>query len=223
MKLSKLKELLESGSITREEYEEMAKLAEPDEPNEPSGQNEPNEPNEPDDELEGKIQRAVDRATNKLGNENKSLREELTKLKNEKLTAEERAALEKKEKEAELEKRERELLDKENRLYAVKAIKKANLDDGSDSALDLVEFVMAEDEERIDTKVKAFSRLVDKLVKAEVERTFKKNGGKPGGGSGGGGTADNPYKKETFNLTKQMELEMNSPEEAKKLMAEAGV
>lgn len=220
MKLSKLKELLENGSITQEEYEAMAKSAEPDEPNEPSG---PDEPNEPDDDLEERIQRAVDRATNKLGNENKSLREELTKLKNEKLTAEERAELEKKEKEAELEKRERELADKENRLYAVKAIKKANLDDGSDSALDLVEFVMDEDEERIDAKVKAFSKLVDKLVKSEVDRVFKKNGGKPGGSSGGGGgTPDNPYKKETFNLTKQMELELNDPDEAKRLKEEAG-
>lgn len=220
MKLSKLKELLENGSITQEEYEAMAKSAEPDEPNEPSG---PDEPNEPDDDLEERIQRAVDRATNKLGNENKSLREELTKLKNEKLTAEERAELEKKEKEAELEKRERELTDKENRLYAVKAIKKANLDDGSDSALDLVEFVMAEDEERIDAKVKAFSKLVDKLVKSEVDCVFKKNGGKPGGSSGGGGgTPGNPYKKETFNLTKQMELELNNPDEAKRLKEEAG-
>lgn len=212
MKLSKLKELLEEEAITQEEFDKLKETAEDDTDD---GKK------EPEDDLDEKIQRAIDRATNKLGNENKTLRDELAKLKKEKLSDEERAELERKEKEEELSKRERELKDKENRLYAVKAIRKAKLDDGSDTSLDLVDFVMADTEEDIDKKVKAFGALVDKLVKAEVEKTFKGNGGNPNKGAGGGGTANNPYKKETFNLTKQMELELNNPEEAKRLKAEA--
>ena len=212
MKLSKLKELLETEAITQEEFDQLKETAEDDTKDDDK---------DGKDDLEERIQRAVDRATNKLGNENKTLKEKLAKLEKEKLSDEERAELEKKEKEEELNRRERELRDKENRLYAVKAIRKAKLDDGSDTSLDLIDFVMAETEEEIDKRVKAFGELVNKLVKAEVEKTFKENGGNPKRGAGGGGTADNPDKKEPLNLTKQMELEINNPEEAKRLKAEA--
>lgn len=217
MKLSKLKELLEKELITQEEYDQMAETAEDD-------TQQTTQTTNLEDDLEERIQRAIDRATNKLGNENKTLRAELDKLKKEKLTDDERAELERKEREGELERRERELKEKENRLYAVKAIKKAKLDDGSDSSLELIEFVMADSEEEIEKRVKAFGALVNKFVKAEVDRTFKQQGGNPDRGAGaGGGTANNPYKKESWNLTKQMELELNNPEEAKRLKAEAGL
>ena len=219
MKLSKLKELLENGDITQEEFDAMKETAEDD----TQDDGKPEEDNKEDD-LDKKIQAAIDRATNKLGNENKSLRKELDRLKKEKMTDEERAEAERKEREDELTRREREIKEKENRLYAIKAIKDAKLDDGSNNALELVEFVMADEEEDIDKRVKAFSHLVNKFVKAEVDKTFKKNGGTPPTGVGGqGGSKDNPYKKETFNLSKQMELELNNPEEAKKLKAEAGL
>ena len=42
----------------------------------------------------------------------------------------------------------------------------------------------------------------------------------PEGGAGGG--KDNPWSKENWNLTKQMELEINDPELAKSLKASAG-
>ena len=217
MKLSKLKELLETEAITQEEYDQLAETAEDDtQKSDDDGSKE--------DDIDEKIQKAVDRATNKLGNDNKKLREELEKLRKEKMTDEERAEAERKERESELERRERELKEKENRLYAVKAIKKAKLDDGSDSSLELVEFVMAENEEEIEKRVKAFGNLVAKFVKAEVDKTFKEQGGNPGKGAGNsGGTANNPYKKETFNLTKQMELELTNPAEAQRLKAEAGL
>lgn len=218
MKLSKLKELLEKEAITQEEYDQLAETAEDD------TQQDDGKGDGKGDDLEDRIQRAIDRATNKLGNENKELRKELDRIKKEKLTEEERVELERKERETELEKRERALKEKENRLYAVKAIRKAKLDDGSDTSLDLVEFVMADSEDEIDQRVKAFGNLVTRFVKAEVDKTFKQHGGSPDKGAGaGGGTANNPYKKETFNLTKQMELELSNPEEAKRLKAEAGL
>lgn len=48
-------------------------------------------------------------------------------------------------------------------------------------------------------------------------------GGAGGGGGGGGGGTVNPWKKETFNLTKQGEIYEADPARAKALAAEAGV
>ena len=42
------------------------------------------------------------------------------------------------------------------------------------------------------------------------------------GKGGAGGGKDNPWSKENWNLTKQMELEINDPELAKSLKASAG-
>lgn len=129
------------------------------------------------------VQRAVDRATNKLGNDNKKLRQQLEDLKKSKLTADEAAELERQEREDALDEREKALKDKENRMYAIKAIKEAGLDDGSAASLDLVEFVLADDEDGINTRVKTFGALVQRFVKAAVDKTFKANGRTPGVGN----------------------------------------
>lgn len=204
MTIEKLKELLEAGKLTQEEYDAMAKVI---------GEPEPKKDDPLDSEaLRKLIQQEVDRATNKLGNENKDLRQKLK----EKMTAEEVAKLEKEEREKELAERERALKDKESRLYAIQAIKEAGLDDGSANALALIDFVIADDEESMKTKVGAFKTLVDQFVKAKVDETFKKNGGTPAKGDDLNGQK-NPYKAETYNLTEQMVLEQTNPELAKRL------
>lgn len=139
---------------------------------------------------ESLIQKAVDRATNKLGNENKKLREENTKLKQEKLSDDELKQLEIQEKEKEIAEREQRLLEKENRLLAIKAIKEVGLDDGSDISLALVDFVMAEDETAIKERVKTFNTLVERFVQAKVDKVFKSNGRTPGKSSTGTGEAE---------------------------------
>lgn len=228
MKLFKLKELLKAGSITQEEFDEMAKTAEPDEqPPEPDGGKTPDEPDkgEPEDDLELKIakavQAAVDRATNRLGNENKLLKDKLEKTRKEKLSAEELKAVELQEKENELAQKEQEIREKENRMYAVKALKKAELDDGSEDILELVEFVQGEDETAIDLKVKALQKFAQRIAKTTTDGIYKANGRTPGKGNISGGQ-DNPWSKENWNLTKQMELEINNPELAKTMRASAG-
>ena len=210
MTKEQLDKLLNDGKITQGLYDELLQGLDDNKKKDDGS----------DDELERKIQSIVDRATNKLGNENKSLREQLEKMKKEKLTDEELKQLKLTEKDQEIQKRENELKAQENRMYAIKAIKKAGLDDGSDTALELVDFVVADDESGIDARVKTFGNLVNKLVQAKVDETFKQNGGKPpkGGNTGGG---DNPWKKETFNLTKQMHIELTNPELAKQLKAAA--
>lgn len=133
--------------------------------------------------LESLIQSAVDRATNKLGNENKQLRKQLEALQKEKLSDDEIKDLELKEREKTLADRDKALTEKENRWIAMKAIKEAGLDDGSDAALAIVDFVMAEDEEGIKERVKAFDTLVKRIVESQVKAVFKANGRTPGVGT----------------------------------------
>lgn len=220
MNKERLDALLASGAITQEEYDALL-AGIPQE--QPTGEGAAGEaPDVPDDdELERRIQRQVDKITAKLEREKVGLQRQLERLKKEKLTDEERAALEQKEKDDELAQRERALQERENRLYAIKAIKGAGLDDGGDAALELVDFVMGEDEVAIDAKIKAFGGLISKMVKADVERRFRAGGRDPQkGGTSAGGEA-NPYKKETYNLTQQMELESKDPQKAERLRAAA--
>lgn len=225
MSLEELKALLASGAITQAQFEAMCKhcgyeIKPEDDPDDP---NKKTDPDDTEKLLEKRIQQAVDRATNKLGNDNKQLREELEKLRKEKLTAAELKELEDAEKEKDLAEREAAVKAAENKMYAVKAIKKAGLDDGSEAALDILALVVGADEATTESNIKALKALVDKLVKAEVEKTFKDNGRNPEGGAGGAGSDDNPYSAKSFNLSKQMELELKDPELAKRLKAAAGV
>ena len=224
MSIDELKALLDAGKITKEQFLVMAKAIDPNYTEEPETDPEPSTDPEPgpDPDIEQIIQRAVDRATNKLGNDNKKLRQQLEALKKSHLTAEQAAELERQQREDDLAERERALQEKENRLYAIKAIQKAGLNDGSDNALELVEFVLGGTEEDIDAKVKAFGALVKKFVKAEVDKTFKQHGRDPGQGGSGAGDV-NPWAKETRNITQQMILENTNPELAAKLKAAAGV
>lgn len=228
MKLSKLKELLKSGAITQEEFDEMAKTAEQDDPPadppEADPDKDPDPPSDPEDsdkKLEKMIQAAVDRATNKLGNDNKLLKKKLEETRKEKLTAEELKQVELQEKEAELEQKQRELQEKENRMYAIKALKKAELDDGSEDTMDLIEFVVGEDEAAIDLKVKALQKFSQRVAKNTTDGIYKANGRTPGKGNAGS-NQDNPWSKDSWNLTKQMKMELNNPELAKTMKASTG-
>lgn len=224
MNKEKLDSLLASGAITQEEYSEMlSKLGGNENGLQEKGQEETKqkEVNTFDEEkLEKLIQAKVDRLTARLGKEKADLQKEVDKLKREKLSDEEIKQLEISEKEKALAERERALLDKENRLYAIKAIKAAQLDDGSDKSLELVDFVMSDDTETIDKRVKAFGDLVRKFVTSEVDKKFKSNGRTPNTGSSGGGN-NNPFSKESFNLTEQMRILSENPELAKQLQATA--
>lgn len=145
-----------------------------------------------EDEVKKLVQSMVDKATNKLGNDNKLLRDELDKLRKQNMTDEERKEAERIAKETEIAEKERQLIDRENRLYAIEAIKKAGLDSGDETSLEIVDFVMDADQENIIKRVTSFKTLLDKLVTTEVEKTFKINGRKPNEGGGlGSGNEDN--------------------------------
>lgn len=146
-------------------------------------QNQESEGTKTSPDLESLIQRAVDRATNKLGNENKKLRGEIETLRKANMNDAEIKKLEIEDREKELAERDKALTDRENRLTAIKAIKEAGLDDGSDASLAIVDFVMAEDENAIRERVKTFNALIERIVKSKVDGVFKANGRTPGVGS----------------------------------------
>lgn len=219
MTINELKEKLEKGEITEDQFRAMAPVIDP------NYQEEGKEPPSDDGkdkglDIEKLIQQAVDRATNKLGNENKRLREQMETIKQEKLTAEERAELERKQEREAFDRERAEFQMEKNKLYAIKALQAAGLNDGSDQAWELVDFVLGSDEAEIDSRVKAFGDLVKKFVASEVDKTFKGVGRTPGKGVSSD-NEKNPYSAEHFNLSKQMEIEAADPEKAKRLQAAA--
>lgn len=129
--------------------------------------------------IEKLINARVEKAMEKAAKEKSELEKELNKLRKEKLTAEEVKKLEDEKKAKDLEEREKALKDKENRYFAVGAIKKAGLDDGSDTALKLVDLVMGENEDDINTKISALKELVAKIVDHKVDEKFKAGGRNP--------------------------------------------
>lgn len=227
MTLEKLKKLLADGTITQEEFDELAKNVKdaPAPEDDPEPKPDDNEPPKNDidyDKLDKIIQARVDKQMADERRKTAEYKKKLERLQQEKLTDEELKNIEIENKEKEISEREKALADKENRLFAVKAIKEAGLDDGSDTALSLVDFVMGTDETEIKSKVKSFKELFDKAVTAEVNKRFKEAGYTPKKGD----TLNNgvnPYTKEQFNLTEQMKLESTNPELAAQLKAAAGV
>lgn len=230
MTLEKLKELLESGAITQEEFDDMVKTLQPT-PNpdpEPNADPEPNPEPQPQglniDDIEKIIQSRVDKRMADRDKQYVELERKFKKLQHDKLTGDELKKIEDEEREKLLAEREKALQDKENRLYALKAIETAGLENSGDT-FSLVDFVMGEDEADIDSKVTAFKALFDKAVKkavdTEVAKRFKDGGYAPKK-SDVLNNGVNPFKAETFNLTEQIRISTENPELAEKLKAAAG-
>lgn len=160
--------------------------------------------------LDKLIQSKVDRLMADARKENATLQKELDKQKKARMSDEEVKQYEISEREKAIAAKEKELADRENRLYAIKAIKAAGLDDGGENSLELVDFVMSDTEENIDTRVKAFKSLVDKMVAAEVDKTFKTNGRTPKGANNGGQTKETSTIAETLGKTRAAQTEKSN-------------
>lgn len=179
MTLEKLKAMLESGAITKDEYTELLEKLGLKEEEPPADDVE----KRIQQEVEKRVQQAIDRATNKLGNDLKALREENERLKKEKMSDDERAQYEKTQYEATLKEREDRVSLAERRLYALSKLRSEGLDDGTEDSASLVDYVMAEDEKGIDARVSGFKTAFNKRVQSQVDATFKKNGREPNGGN----------------------------------------
>lgn len=186
MTLEELKVLILDGKITREQFVSMAKTLGFEIYDDPKNEliNSSKKNSEKDDtenvtNLDDIISRAVDRATNKLGNENKKLREKLAEIQKQKLMSDEQAKAERKKYEHELNQREKQVKEVENKMYALKMIKKAKLDNGDETVFELIDFVMADKKDEIDKKIKTFKNLFERSVDVAINQIFKEHGRMP--------------------------------------------
>lgn len=131
--------------------------------------------------LEKLIQSAVDRATNKLGNENKALKKQIDDIMKQKLTDDERIELERKQERDQFEQEKAQFTAERNKYLAVTALAKADLNVSSDKLNDLVSLVMGADENAINDNVKKLSELVKEITASKVQKTFEDNGRNPQG------------------------------------------
>lgn len=138
-------------------------------------------PNDFDRLLQAKLDKAMADERKKSAD----LKKELEKMKREKMTADELKKYDDEKRDNDLAEREKTIAEKENRYYAITALKKAGLDDGSETALELAELVMGNDETETDTKIATLNKLVTKMVDSKVNERFKGFGRVPNSGSSG--------------------------------------
>lgn len=144
------------------------------------GNNNSTEPNT--DDLDRLLKAKLDKAMAEERKKNASLTKEIEKMKRDKMTADELKKYDDEKRDRELAEREQAIADRENRYYAIGAIKKAGLDDGGDTALKIVDLVLGKDSNEIDSKVTALNELVNKLVDSKVDEKFRSAGRIPNTG-----------------------------------------
>lgn len=234
MTLEKLQELLAQGSITQEEFDNLSKFMTTETTVNSETVEEPVVDPKPevalDETIEKLLQSKLDKALAQERKEkaqekktNAELKKQIERLQKKMMTDEEAKQLEFEEQQKELEEQRRELTLEKNKMYAVKALKKAEISD-TEETLALMErlVVSCADETDIDDLVTMLKDWHEKSVKAEVDKRFKANGYTPKKAENLNNGV-NPYLKEQWNYTAQNDLEYNNPELAAQLKAAAGV
>ena len=113
----------------------------------------------------------------------KKLESQIEAMQKEKMSADERKKFEDDKRAKEFAEKEAELKDRENKLYAVKAIKDIGIDCGSEDLSNLTALVTVgvEGAEEIDSRIKSVKAVIDSVVQAECDRRFKEAGRTPKG------------------------------------------
>lgn len=219
MTLEQLKELLESGAITQEQYDAMAQIIEPTAPT-PDPEPTPDPDPEPAPTFS---QSQLDKALAKERKEKAELKKRLERLEKKALTDEEVRQGEIERQQQEIDEQRREITIEKNKMYAVKALQKANISN-TEETMSVIERMVTscEDEDDIDELITLLKKWHDNAVKAEVDKRFKEGGYTPQKGTNLNGGV-NPWAEGQKNLTEQMKIEMTNPELAKQLQAAAGV
>jgi phenylalanyl-tRNA synthetase alpha subunit len=215
---AELKKLLDAGSITQEEHDAALKT-DPGQSGGGAGGALTAE------QVQAMIAEAVKKAEQSAGDKVrteyaaklKAEQEEKERLLKEKMSDEEKAKFEKEKFEKELKEREAAIVAKEVQLHTINKLTDAKL------PISFKEFLVGPTIEDADKNIAAFQTAWQTAIKAEVDAKFKQNGGDPGKGQGGGAAVVNPWKQETFNLTKQAHILRDDPVLAKQLQAQAGV
>ena len=134
--------------------------------------------------IEKIVQSRVDKITAKLGKEKAEAEAALEQMKKDKMSADQLAKYELEQEKKSLAEQKKELAEKTNRLLAVNELTKVELYDGGETGAALLNLVVngAKEEAQIAENVKALKSVIDKLVSAQVQKTFKDNGRVPNGG-----------------------------------------
>ncbi len=169
------------------------------------------------------IQSEVDKVRGKYSLELKKKDEELKKVRAEHLTAEEVTRIELEEQKKELEEQRRAFNLEKNKNFAKDSLAKSHLCSDAEKTLKLVNLVMGDSEEEIESKIKYISDVIEDIVNSRVEEKFKSSGRQVTRTSGDAGLTNNPWAKDSMNLTEQMRIQIDNPELAKKLMAQANL
>ncbi len=113
----------------------------------------------------------------------KKLESQIEAMQKEKMSEAERKKFEDDKRAKELAEKEATLKDRENKLYAVKAIKDIGIDCGSEDLSNLTALVTVgvEGSEEIDSRIKSVKAVIDSVVQAECDRRFKEAGRTPKG------------------------------------------
>lgn len=118
--------------------------------------------------------------------------------------------------ELQLQQERAERLRRENENAAMKLLESKKL------PLTFAEFVMADTVEGITTKIASLESVINALVTQKVEERFETGGRVPNNPTPNkGGKQENPWMKETFNLTEQGKLLTTQPELAALFMKQA--
>lgn len=143
--------------------------------------------NKEPDNFERLLQARLDKAMAEERKKNANLTKEIEKMKREKMTAEELKKYDDEKRANDLAEREKTIAEKENRYYAITALKKAGLDDGSETVLELADLVMGANTDETNTRIATLNKLVTKMVDSKVNERFKSFGRVPNSGSSSGG------------------------------------
>lgn len=113
----------------------------------------------------------------------KKLESQIEAMQKEKMSEAERKKFDDDKRAKELAEKEAALKDRENKLYAVKAIKDIGIDCGSEDLSNLTALVTVgvEGAEEIDSRIKSVKAVIDSVVQAECDRRFKEAGRTPKG------------------------------------------
>ena len=87
--------------------------------------------------------------------------------------------------------------------------------------ISFIDILVSKDAETTMANIDNFKTNFDAAVQKAVEERFKSGGREPNNNQGSGHSGVNPWKSETFNLTKQGEILKQNPELAKSLMNNA--
>jgi Domain of unknown function (DUF4355)/Short C-terminal domain len=203
---AELKKLLDAGTITQEDHDGAIN---------PGGNPGGTGGGMTEEQIKKLIQSETDKVRTEYNKKLKAEQDEKERLLKEKMSDEEKAKFEKDKLEKDLAEREAALNAREVALHTIDKLTEAKL------PLSFKDFLVGQSKEDADKNIAAFQTAWQAAIKAEVDAKFKDHGGNPGKGQGGSGTTVNPWKQETFNLTRQAQLLRDEPELAKQLMAQA--